>query len=188
MTRHHRCQLHARAVGCMSQRTEEHMLVGQRCGAFAVEPQHIAGALERVGDQAAHDLRPNGVQLIFKARRHAEIAASAAYGPEQIGFLVLASPDRLALGGDELDGYEIIESETMLAHQPTQTAAEGEPRNSGARHYTAGDRQAVPLGLAIEFAPCDAALRPHPSVLRLDANLFSWVPGRSSGRHRWWHV
>src|SRR5882762_2310686 len=163
MTRHHRCQLHARAVGSMSQRSEEHMLVRQRCGAFAVEPQHIAGAIERVGDQAARDLRPYGMQLIFEARRHAEIAASAAYGPEQIGSLVLAGPYRVALGGDELDGHEIVEGETMLAHQPTQTAAEGEPRNSSARHHTPGDCQAVSLRLAIEFAPCDAALRAHPS-------------------------
>src|SRR5262245_53380682 len=124
MTRHHRCQLHARAVGSMSQRTEEHMLVGQRCGAFAVEPQHIAGALERVRDQAARDLRPNGVQLIFEARRHAEIATSSAYSPEQIGFLVLASTDRLALGGAALDGCEIITSRNQMCCTCRQTADE----------------------------------------------------------------
>jgi signal transduction histidine kinase len=51
---------------------------------LAIEPQHIAGALERVSDQAAGDLRPNGMQLIFKGRRHAEIATSATEGPEQV--------------------------------------------------------------------------------------------------------
>src|SRR5690349_24759868 len=139
----------------MRQRTEEHMLIGQRCGAFAVEPQHIAGAFERVGDQAARDLRPYGMQLIFEARRHAEIAASAAYAPEQIGFLVLASPDRLPLGGDKLDGYEIVESETMLAYLPIKTAADGEPCNSGTRYHTAVDRQTVSLRLTLEFSPRD---------------------------------
>src|SRR5580700_2166922 len=140
MTSHYRCQLHARAVGSVSQRSEEHMLVGQRCSAFAVEPQHVAGALERVGDQAARDLRPYRMQLIFEARRNTEIAASAAYGPEQIGLLVLAGPYRLAVGGDELDGHKIVEGETILANEPTQTAAQGEPRNPCARHHTAGDR------------------------------------------------
>src|SRR5262245_20035575 len=111
------------------------------------------------------------MQLIVEARRHTEISSDLAYSPEQIGFLVLASPDRLALGGDELDGYEIVESQTLLSYHAPQTASDVEPLNSGARYYTASDCQAVPLGLAIEFAPCDAALRPHPPVLRLDANL-----------------
>src|SRR5829696_2094816 len=171
MTRHHRCQLHARAVGSMSQCSEKHLLVGKRFGPFAVEPQHIAGALERVSDKTARDLRAYGMQLIFELRRHAEIAAAAAYGPEQIRFVVLAGPYRVALGGDELERHQIVERKTVLPHQPTQTAAEGEPCNSGARHDTPGNCQAVSLRLAIEFAPCDAALRAHPSLLRLDANL-----------------
>ena len=70
----------------MRQRSEEHMLISQRRGAFAEEPHRISGAIKRVRDEAAGDCRTNRMQPIFQARRHAEVASATANGPKQVGF------------------------------------------------------------------------------------------------------
>ena len=132
---------------------------------------------------------PTGCSRYSRRRRHAEVSAAAANGPEQVGLLVLARAQDLAFGGDELDRDEIVEREAILAHQPAQPAAEGEPGDARAGNHAARDRQAVQLRLAIELAPGDAALRPHRSVLGIDVNALHRrqvdhhpaIDGRASG-------
>ena len=72
------------------------------------------------------------VQLIFERSRHTEVSAAAANGPEQIGFLILACPHHLSLGGDELDGLKVVQGEAMLAHQPAQPATQRQPGDARA--------------------------------------------------------
>jgi len=67
-------------------------------------------------DQAASNRGPYGMELIFKGGRYTEVSTSAANGPEKIGLFILARPQHLALGADELDRAKIVESKTMLAH------------------------------------------------------------------------
>ena len=50
--------------------------------------------LKRMGDQAARDCGPYGVQLIFQGGHHAEVRPRAANGPEQIGMLQAANDPR----------------------------------------------------------------------------------------------
>jgi hypothetical protein len=51
---------------------------------------HDAGGVvaEPIHGRAQGDHRPDGVELEFERRDHAEVAAATAHGPEQIGVLV----------------------------------------------------------------------------------------------------
>jgi hypothetical protein len=60
------------------------------------------------------------VELVFEARGDPEVSAAAAKGPEEVGLFLLANPQDLAAGGDELDGPQIIERQAMLPiNQPS---------------------------------------------------------------------
>src|SRR5205085_9434069 len=109
--------------------------------------------------------RPHWMELVFEAGGDPEVAAAAAKGPEEVGLFLLASPQHFAAGGDELDGPQIIECQAVLAHQPAQPAAEGEPGDARGGDHAAGHRQTMQLRLAVKLAPGDAALRPHRSAL-----------------------
>ena len=74
-------------------------------------------------DGAAGDGRPHWVDLVFEAGGDPEVSASAAKGPEEVGLLLLAGPQDLAVSSDEFDSPQIIEREAVLAHQPAQPAA-----------------------------------------------------------------
>src|SRR3954454_10339803 len=137
----------------MGEGCENRMFVRQRCRAVAKESQYVAGSVERVRNQTGRHYRTYRVQLIFERCCHTEVSAATANGPEQIGFLILACPHHLALGGDELDGSKVVEGEAMLAHQPAQPATQRQPRDASALNIPALDRQAVQLCLAIELGP-----------------------------------
>src|SRR5262249_13842341 len=155
----------AGAVGSMNKSAKDHLLIGERSRAIAVEPQHIAGAIERVGDQAAGNHRSYGMELKLEGCRNAEVSTATAHGPEKIGLLLLARAHALAFGGDKFDGAKIVEGKTVFANQPAQPTAESEPSNSCTGHNTARDRQGVQLRLAVELTPGDATLRPRRASL-----------------------
>jgi hypothetical protein len=60
----------------------------------------------------------------------------------------------------------------MLAHQPAQAAAEGEPGDPGAGNNSTSNRETVQLGFPVELAPGDAALRPYRAAFGIDVNPF----------------
>ena len=69
-----------------------------------------------MGDEPAEDHRAHRVQLVLEPRRHAEVPAAAAHGPEEIGMLVRARAHDLTGGGDELHGAEAVHRHAVLAH------------------------------------------------------------------------
>src|SRR5215470_15892640 len=115
----------ARPVGRMCQGREQRVLVRKRSRAPAEEFEHVTGAFDRVDDWAADDDWPYWVQVVFKTRGDPEVSAAASDGPKQVGLLLVAGPQDLAVGGDELDRPQIIERQAVLAHQPAQPSAEG---------------------------------------------------------------
>src|SRR5262245_59748365 len=154
----------------MNEARKDDVLVRQGSGAVAKSPQHIAGTAKWVGDQTARNHWPYGMELILKGRRNAEVATSTAYGPEQIGLLVLAGPYHLAFGSHQLDGAQIVEGETIFAHQPAHPPAKSEPGYSCAGHDPTCDGQAVQLCFAVELSPGDATLGPHRTTLGVDVD------------------
>src|SRR5438477_12604451 len=102
----------------------DRLLIGYGGGETAVESQHLPGAVERVSDQAPGDHWPDRNQPVLEGRHHAEIAAAATDGPEQIRVLLDASLQRPSLRCDQLDRLQIIESQPVFPHKPPDTAAE----------------------------------------------------------------
>jgi hypothetical protein len=121
-------------------------------------------------DEPAGDCRADRMDLVLQPCRDAKVAAAAPHGPEQIGMLFGAGPDDVAGGGDELDGAEVVDGEAVLAHQPAETAAEGEPTDTGRGHDAARAREPVKLSLAVVVAPRRAALSPRAARARVDVD------------------
>ena len=94
-------------------------------------------------DDRTADDGPDRVELVFETGSNPEVAAAAAKGPEEVGLFLLASPQDLAAGCDELDGPQIIERQAVLAHQPAQPAAKSEPGDARGRDHAAGHRQTM---------------------------------------------
>ena len=106
----------------MQQPAEDRQLVWQRCGELSIEAQNVARTIEWVGDDAADHLADR-VQLVFKRRSDAKVAAAAAQAPEQIGVLALARGQHFACGRHHLDRAKVIDGHAVLAHQPAQAAS-----------------------------------------------------------------
>ena len=82
--------------------------------------------------------------------------------------LVLAGRDELAVGGHYVGREQAVTGEPVLAQQPADPAAEGEPGDAGARYQAAGDGQAERLRLVVELCPGEPGLRDRPPGDRVD--------------------
>ena len=67
------------------------------------------------------------MQFELERRHHAEIAATAADGPEKVGVLRCACLNERAVGGHHIRGDQIVYRESELAAEPPEAAAEREP-------------------------------------------------------------
>ena len=133
-------------------------LVGEGAAVVAVEAQHVAGGGARVEHHPAEHQRPDRVELVLERRDDAEIAAAAPERPEQVRMLVGAGGDERAVGGDDVGREQVVAGEAVLAHQPAEAAAQRQPADAGVGDGPAGRGEAERLGLAVEFAPEQAAL------------------------------
>ena len=98
------------------------------------------------------------MEVELQRRDHAETAAAAAEGPEQVGVLVATGGADHAVGGDDLDGAQVVATETVGAHHHAQPAAQGEPGDTGDGHLPTGGGQPVDLGGAVDLPPGGAGL------------------------------
>jgi hypothetical protein len=90
----------------------------------------------------------------------AEVAAAASQRPEQIWVFVGGRPDNAALGGDHLGGKQVVDGQSMFAHEEPDAAAEGEPGDACVADDAAGGGQAVGLRLVVDVAPQSPTLHP----------------------------
>src|SRR5581483_4528706 len=157
-------------IGRMCQRREQSVLVSEPLRLVPIELEQTACAIDWVNDGTSRDGRAYRMQLVFEGGDNSEVSAPAANGPEQVRLLVPAGPQDFAVRSDKVDGSEIVEGETIFAHQPAQPAAKGESGDPRAGDHSARDRQAVQLGLAIELSPGDAGLCMRRATPGVDAN------------------
>jgi hypothetical protein len=101
---------------------------------------------------------------------HAEVAAAASQRPEQVRVLVRGRPQPLAVGRHDIDGEQLVHREAVLAHQPTDATAKGEPGDSGVTHDSADGGQTVRLRLAVDVAPKRTTLHPGPAPGGIDSH------------------
>jgi hypothetical protein len=93
-------------------------LVGCRRHEVPVGPGHLGTRLRRPQQEGGGD-EGQRVQPEGERDGDAEVAPAAVKGPEQLGVLVVACPQGVAVGGDQLDGNQVVASETELALEPT---------------------------------------------------------------------
>ena len=98
------------------------------------------------------------MEIELQGGDHAETAAAAADGPEQVGVLIAAGGADHAVGGDDLDRAQVVAAEAVGAHHHAESTAEGEAGHAGDRHLSAGGGQPVDLRGAVDLAPGGAGL------------------------------
>jgi hypothetical protein len=107
------------------QRADAVALVGEK---VAPESNRFGAAVERVDRRAKHDLGTQRIQLELELGDHAEVAAAAAYRPEQIGILLLAGTAYLAIRRHDLDRKHVVDTEPVPAAQPADAARQRQAR------------------------------------------------------------
>ena len=132
--------------------------VGGPASGVTPRPQHRRRVLVRVQDERGGHVGAEGVEIELQGGDHAETAAAAADGPEQVGVLVAAGGADHAVGGDDLDRAQVVAAEAVGAHHHAESAAEGEAGDAGDRHLSAGGGQPVDLGGPVDLAPGGAGL------------------------------
>ena len=101
---------------------------------------------------------PTGCSAEPERGDDAEVPASASQRPEQVGVIVGRRPDDLALGGDHLGFHEVVDGESVLAHEPADAAAQAEAADAGVAHDAARGGQTVRLCLVVDISPQGTAL------------------------------
>ena len=151
---------------------DRHELVGAVRDPVAMESQHLAGVLHRPEDRAGHDVRSQLVEPELELGDDAEVAPATPHAPEQVGVLVLARRQHLPVGGDDVDGLQLIDREAVLAHDPADPTAERQAGHAGVGDDPGRHGEPESLGLAIELAEQHAGLRPHGPLLGVDPHAF----------------
>ena len=108
------------------------------------------------------------VRQVLERGHHAEVAASSAQGPEEVGVLVRARAQVAPVGGDELARDEVVDRHAVCAALVGVPAGEREAGDTRLRDHPAGNREAEGLRLAVDVGPRTATLRPDGAPLRID--------------------
>ena len=99
---------------------------------------------------------------------HAEVPASAAQRPEQLGVLGRARRGERSVSGHQLRREQVVAREPVLAREPADPAAEREAADAGRRDQPAGRAQAVGLRRGVHLGPARAALHARGARDRVD--------------------
>jgi hypothetical protein len=97
------------------------------------------------------------MQAERERRDDAEVAATAADRPEEVGVLVGARADALAVREDHLRLEQVVDREPELPGQVAKSAAEREAADAGGGDDAARRREAVLAGGLVDLGPRAAA-------------------------------
>ena len=101
---------------------------------------------------------------------HAEVAATAADGPEEIGVRVRRGRPQLTVGAHHLGGHQVVDRHPVLAADPSLSAPEREPGDAGVGDDAVRRDQPEGLGLVVHVADERSALDAHRPGLRVDVD------------------
>src|SRR4051794_6545007 len=90
--------------------------------------------------------------LVLETRGDAKVPATAPQTPKQVRMFVRTGAQHFAIGGHHLERQHVVDGKAMFPHQPADTTTEREARNAGLGHDARWHREAVDMGLAVEFA------------------------------------
>ena len=114
------------------------------------------------------EVGPERVEPELEGGRDPEVPAGAAQAPEELGFVGLGRADEPAVGGDELDGGEVVDRQPEVALEAADSAAERQPGDAGVADDAGRADETVRLGGDVEFAEQRAAVRSGGPGLRID--------------------
>ena len=137
----------------------------------AVEAEHPLGLLDRPEHRAPHDLRTQLDQPELERRHHAEVAAATPQRPEQVGVLVVAGVDEIALRRHQVHAGELVDREPVSTHDPPDAATEGEAGEPGVGHDASRDGEPVLLGRQVDLAEQHPRLGVRGPLLRVHLDL-----------------
>src|SRR5690606_15710823 len=80
-----------------------------------------------------------------EARHHAEVAAPAPDGPEEVGMFGAAGPPDLSIGGDDLHLLQVVHSPTEATCQVPQASPQGKTGDPGLRNEAEDRREPILL-------------------------------------------
>ncbi len=155
----------------LAQHRPHAQLVRRAGGEVAPCTQHLAGLREGVDDQPGVDLRADRMQPELERGRHAEVAAAAAQGPEQLGLRSGRDLAQRAVGRHQAHAQQVVDGEAVLARQPAEAAAEREAGDAGGGIDSQRCGEAMRLRFAIEVGQQRARLDPRSALRRVDADL-----------------
>src|SRR3984893_8622221 len=98
----------------------------------------------------------------------AKIAAAATQTPEELRVPIRAGGQKLTVGRDDIRREQVVAAETVLSHQPTEAAAQGQPGDASSRDDPAGAGQAKGLRFSVVLAPGEAGLSARWALNRID--------------------
>ena len=98
-----------------------------------VEIEYLASLCDRPHDHAGQAVAVEGVQLVLELGHHAEVAAAAAQGPEEVFLIVGTGSAHFTIGRDDLGGAQIVDRQAMFAVQASEAAPERVPANPRVR-------------------------------------------------------
>jgi hypothetical protein len=78
----------------------------------------------------------------------------------------------VAVGGDQIDGEEVIAGQPVLSHQPAEPATEGKSSDAGRGNQPPRCCQTEDAGLTVKLAPRHPSLGPDDTPCRVDENTF----------------
>ena len=104
-------------------------------------------------DEAAEHGRPDRMQCHLHRRHHAEVAATTAQAPEELGVVVRTGLHHRAVGGHHLGGEQVVAGQAVGPHEVADAAAEREAAEPGGRDQAAGGGQAMRLCGGVEPGP-----------------------------------
>ena len=143
-----------------------------RRGRVEVPPsgQDAGRAVDREVELDTEGPRADGVQPELELGHDPEVPAAAPQPPVELGVLVLGRADHLAVGGDHLEGHDVVAGQAVLPRQPAHAASEREPTDAGVRDVARRGGEPVLLCGHVECAEERAALDPGPTPFGIHPN------------------
>ena len=123
---------------------------------------------EIVEDGSGEKLRAQRMEPVFEGCGDAEVAATAADTPEQIGIFGRAGSETSAIGRHDLGRQQIVAGEPVFAAELAKAAAECQSGYSGIAVDAHGRRKAAGLRGGVELAQAQARLRANGPAFTVD--------------------
>ena len=108
------------------------------------------------------------MQAKLELRHDAEVAATAADAPEEVGVLILARGDHAAVGEHHLGREQVVDGEPVLAREIAGSSAQGQTCDTRAADDAQRYREAKGVGRVIEIRRSAAWIDAHGAGRRVD--------------------